>query len=245
MAAMLQLGHFPPVSTIAVGLIAAFSGYTAVYAMNDLVDVTVDRERLALKTKSDAVFHVDEMLVEHPVAQGLIPFKRGLAGWAIFWACLALICAATLNPLCALIFIISACCEVVYCKLLKVTHWKIIPSAIVKATGGLAGIYAVNAEPNPALVVFMFLWLACWEVGGQNIANDIMDMEDDSRVGARTMLTVLGLANRSSSFWRRPLWRHSQGLRFFTGRLPCGRDLPCGSGGYRLFSGSQACEACM
>lgn len=192
MAAMLQLGHFPPVSTIVVGLIAAFSGYTAVYAMNDLVDVTVDRERLALKTKSNAVFDVDEMLVEHPVAQGLIPFKRGLA-WVIFWACLALICAATLNPLCALIFIMSACCEVVYCKLLKVTHWKIIPSAIVKATGGLAGIYAVNAEPNPAFVVFMFLWLACWEVGGQNIANDIMDMEDDSRVGARTMLTVLGL----------------------------------------------------
>ncbi|MGO8879875.1 MAG: UbiA family prenyltransferase [Desulfomonilaceae bacterium] len=192
MAAMLQLGQFPPASTIVIGLIAAFSGYTAVYAMNDLVDVTVDRERLALKKKSDVVFHVDEVLVEHPVAQGLIPFKRGLE-WVIFWTSLALIGAAALNPLCAVIFAISACCEVIYCKLLKVTHWKIIPSAFVKATGGLAGIYAVNPAPNLSFVVFMFLWLACWEVGGQNIANDIVDMEDDGRVGARTMLTVLGL----------------------------------------------------
>ena len=192
MAAMLQLGQFPPVSTIAIGLIAAFSGYTAVYAMNDLVDVNTDKERLALKRKSDVVFHVDEVLAEHPVAQGLIPFKKGLA-WVIFWTSLALIGAAALNPLCAGIFAISACCELVYCKLLKVTHWKIVPSAIVKATGGLAGIYAVNPAPNPSFVVFVFLWLACWEIGGQNIANDIVDMEDDDRVGARTMLTVLGL----------------------------------------------------
>ncbi len=192
MAAMLQLGHFPPVSTIVIGLITAFSGFTAVYAMNDLIDVTVDKERLALKDKSDGVFHVDEVMAEHPVAQGLIPYSKGLA-WAILWASTALVGAFILNPFCALIFVISACCEVIYCKLLKITHLKIIPSAIVKATGGLAGIYAVNPEPNMGFIVFMFLWLACWEIGGQNIANDIVDMEDDHRVGARTMLTVKGL----------------------------------------------------
>lgn len=192
MAAMLWLGHFPALATILVGLLTAFAGYTAVYALNDLVDVNVDRERLALKKKSQAVFHVDEVMAEHPVAQGLIPFKKGLA-WVIFWTVTALIGALILNPFCALIFIISACCEGIYCKLLRITHLKIIPSAIVKATGGLAGLYAVDPNPSLGFAIFLFLWLACWEVGGQNIANDIVDMEDDARVGARTVVTVEGL----------------------------------------------------
>ena len=192
MAAMLQLGHFPPMSTILIGLVTAFAGYTAVYALNDLVDVKVDKERLALKDRSLKVFHVDEIMAEHPVAQGLIPFRKGLA-WVIFWAVIALAGATILNPVCAIIFLASACCEGLYCKLLRITHLKIIPSALVKASGGLAGIYAVNPDPHLSFVAFMFLWLACWEVGGQNIANDIIDMEDDIKVGARTTLSVLGL----------------------------------------------------
>lgn len=192
MAAMLQLGHFPPMSTILIGLVTAFAGYTAVYALNDLVDVKVDKERLALKDRSLKVFHVDEIMAEHPVAQGLIPFRKGLE-WVIFWAVIALTGATILNPVCAIIFLVSACCEGLYCKLLRITHLKIIPSALVKASGGLAGIYAVNPDPPLGFAAFMFLWLACWEVGGQNIANDIIDMEDDIKVGARTTLSVLGL----------------------------------------------------
>ncbi|MFA6223386.1 MAG: UbiA family prenyltransferase [Desulfomonilaceae bacterium] len=192
MAAMLQLGHFPPMPTILIGLVTAFAGYTAVYSLNDIVDVKVDKERLALKDRALKVFHVDEIVAEHPVAQGLIPFKKGLA-WVIFWAVIALTGATILNPVCAMIFLVSACCEGLYCKLLRITHLKIIPSAIVKASGGLAGIYAVNPDPPLGFVAFMFLWLACWEVGGQNIPNDIIDMEDDIKVGARTTLTVLGL----------------------------------------------------
>ena len=192
MAAMLQLGHFPPLFTIILGLITAFAGYTAVYAMNDLIDVNVDRERLALKKKSEAVFHVDEVMAEHPVAQGLIPFSKGFQ-WVGLWALLAMIGAFILNPFCAVLFVLSALCEFIYCKLLKITHLKIIASAIVKATGGLAGIYAVNPTPPIGFVIFIFFWLACWEIGGQNIANDIVDMEDDKQVGARTTLTVMGL----------------------------------------------------
>ena len=192
MAAMLQLGCFPPTSTIFIGLVTAFAGYTAVYALNDLVDVKVDKERLVLKDRALKVFHVDEIMAEHPVAQGLIPFEKGLA-WVIFWAVIALTGATILNPFCAIIFLVSACCEGLYCKLLRITHLKIIPSAIVKASGGLAGIYAVNPDPPLGFVAFMFLWLACWEIGGQNIANDIIDMEDDIKVSARTTLTVLGL----------------------------------------------------
>ncbi|MFC1835363.1 UbiA family prenyltransferase [Thermodesulfobacteriota bacterium] len=193
MGALLCLGHFPAISTIVVGLITAFAGYTAVYALNDLVDAGVDEERLSVKDETKQLFHVDEILVPHPVAQGILPFKKGLA-WCLFWAAVALAGAYWLNPFCALLFLIAAVMEALYCKLLRVSHLKVVPSVIVKSIGGLAGVYAVNPDPSLGLVAVLFLWLAAWEVGGQNVANDIVDMEDDARVAAKTTATVKGLS---------------------------------------------------
>lgn len=192
MAAMLWLGHFPPASIVVVGLITAFAGYTAVYALNDLIDHRVDRERLALRQEARDLFDVDEIMVRHPVAQGMLSFKSGLL-WCILWAVVALVGAWWLNPVCAILFVLSAALEALYCKLLRVTHLKIIPSAAVKSIGGLAGLFAVDPNPSAGFVAVMLLWLAAWEVGGQNIANDIVDMEEDARVAARTTLTVKGL----------------------------------------------------
>ena len=191
MAALLLLGHFPPLSIIVLGLITAFAGYTAVYALNDLIDFNVDDERLKLRTQEKEHFHVDEIMVRHPVAQGLISFNSGVI-WCVGWGIVAIIGAYLLNPFCVVIFGISAVMEWLYCKLLRITHLKFFPSAIVKATGGLAGIYAVNPEPSLGFVAVIFLWLAAWEVGGQNVANDIVDLDDDARVFARTTATVLG-----------------------------------------------------
>lgn len=192
MAALLCLGHFPPASVVVVGLITAFAGYTAVYALNDLVDVNVDRERLALQKTVVQSSTVDEFMMRHPVAQGALPFKSGLA-WAVFWSAIALAGAWWLNPMCAGLFVLSAGLEALYCKLLKVTHLKIAPSVFVKATGGVAGVLAVKPDPDLGFLAVLFLWLAAWEVGGQNIANDIVDMEDDARVAARTTPTVKGV----------------------------------------------------
>lgn len=192
MAALLCLGHFPPVSVVVVGLVTAFAGYTAVYALNDLVDYPVDQERLSLREHSKELFHVDEIMVRHPLAQGLLSYTSGL-WWFISWAVVALVGAWWLNPLCAALFAASACFETLYCKLLRITHLKVVPSAIVKATGGLAGVLAVEPYPSLGFVVVLFLWLAAWEVGGQNVANDIVDLDDDSRVAARTTATVKGL----------------------------------------------------
>jgi len=192
MGALLCLGHFPPVRVMLVGLVAAFAGYTAVYALNDLVDFRIDRERLSLRDHKSDPFDVDAVMVPHPVAQGLLPFSYGLA-WCLFWAAVAVAGALWLNPVCAVLFGISACMEIVYCKLLRITHLKIVPSAIVKATGGLAGVYAVYPSPPPGFVAVLFIWLAAWEVGGQNIANDIVDMVDDAKVAANTTLTVKGM----------------------------------------------------
>ncbi len=192
MGALLLLGGFPPLWVVVVGLVTAFAGYTAVYALNDLVDYRIDQERLSSRTSSDTHFHVDEILVPHPVAQGLLSFRSGLI-WLGFWTLVALAGAYWLNPICCLLLVATAILEALYCKLLRVTHLKIIPSAIVKATGGLAGVFAVSPNPSPAFVAVILLWLAAWEVGGQNIANDIVDMEDDARVGAKTTATVTGM----------------------------------------------------
>ena len=192
MAAMLWLGQFPSASIVIVGLITAFAGYTAVYALNDLVDHRVDRERLRMRDQTERRFDVDEIMVPHPVAQGLLSFGSGLS-WCVFWAVIALVGAWWLNPLCALFFIISAALEAIYCKLLRITHLKIVASAAVKSIGGLVGVLAVDPYPSPGFVALLLLWLAAWEVGGQNIANDMVDMEEDSKVSARTTLTVKGM----------------------------------------------------
>ncbi len=192
MAALMWLGQFPPLSVIVVGLVTAFAGYTAVYALNDIVDYKVDRERLALRGDAHDIYDVDNITVRHPLAQGILPFPWGLA-WLFFWVIVALVGAWWLNPVCAFIFLISASLETVYCRLLKITHLKIIPSAIVKASGGLAGVYAVDPHPSLGFVAVLLFWLAVWEIGGQNIANDIMDMDDDAKVAARTTSTVKGV----------------------------------------------------
>jgi len=192
MAALLWLGDFPSLAVIVVGIATAFAGYTAVYALNDLVDYKVDRERLSLQKDSVELFDVDGIATLHPLAQGVLSFRSGIA-WTIFWALVALAGAWWLNPVCALVFLVSASMETIYCKLLRITHLKIIPSVVVKASGGVAGVYAVDANPSLGFVVMVFLWLAAWEIGGQNIANDIMDMDEDARVTARTTSTVKGV----------------------------------------------------
>jgi 4-hydroxybenzoate polyprenyltransferase len=192
MAALLWLGYFPPVTIVVAGLITAFAGYTAVYALNDLLDHRVDRDRLAFRDGSEKVFHVDEIMVQHPVAQGMLSFKKGLI-WCAAWAVVALIGALWLNPVCAVLFAVSATLEAMYCKLLRITHLKIIPSVAVKSIGGLAGVLAVDPSPSPGFLALLVIWLAAWEVGGQNIANDIVDMQEDSRVSARTTITAKGL----------------------------------------------------
>ncbi|MBI5248981.1 MAG: UbiA family prenyltransferase [Desulfomonile tiedjei] len=192
MAALLCLGSFPPASVILVGLMTAFAGYTAVYALNDLIDFRIDKERLTVTKDPLEVLRVDEVLMRHPVARGALSFRSGII-WFAAWSLIALVGAYWLNPFCALLFLISSSMESLYCKLLRVSHLKIIPSAIVKATGGLAGVYAVAPNPSTGFLAVLFLWLAAWEVGGQNIANDIVDMEEDAKVSALTTLTVLGL----------------------------------------------------
>jgi 4-hydroxybenzoate polyprenyltransferase len=145
-------------------MITVFAGYTCIYALNDVTDYELDRQRMGELLQEPACFDLDCIFVRHPL----------------------------LNPVCAIIFVIGAILEVVYCRLYKVSQWKILIAATVKNLGALAAIFAVNPKPQPQLVVVVFIWIALWEVGGQNVPNDLVDMQEDGKLGAKTIPVVYG-----------------------------------------------------
>ena len=194
LASLLWLGHFPSFKIIALGLITVFAGYTAVYALNDVVGYRSDKKKLQqgnLREIEDCQ-DLDAKLVRHPMARGLLSFKEGLI-WSVAWALLALIGAYLLNPVCVLIFVGGCILETIYCYMWNVSPSRTIVSGVVKAAGPIAAVYAV--DPNPALsfVLILFLLLFFWEIGGQNVPNDWIDLEEDERFGARTIPIRFGL----------------------------------------------------
>jgi len=54
----------------------------------------------------------------------------------------------TLNPFIILILLVGCIFEIAYCKLLKVTHWRILLSGVVKACGPVAAVFAVDSNPR-------------------------------------------------------------------------------------------------
>jgi 4-hydroxybenzoate polyprenyltransferase len=189
--ALLCIGRFPPISTIIIGLITVFAGYACIYALNDVTDYELDRKRMGELPREQACFDLDCIFVRHPLAQGFITFAGGMM-WTALWGFIALVGAALLNPVCAVIFIVGAILEVIYCKFYGYSQWKILIAATVKNLGGLAAIYAVNPEPTLEFIVIVFIWIALWEVGGQNIPNDLVDMGEDRRLGGKTVPVVYG-----------------------------------------------------
>jgi 4-hydroxybenzoate polyprenyltransferase len=190
-AALLCIGRFPPLSTIILGLITVFAGYACIYALNDVTDYELDRKRMEDLPREEACFDLDCIFVRHPLAQGFITFTGGIV-WTALWGFIALVGAALLHPVCAVIFIVGALLEMIYCKFYKYSQWKILIAATVKNLGSLAAIYAVNPDPPLEFIIIVFIWVAFWEVGGQNIPNDLVDMEEDRRLGGKTIPVVYG-----------------------------------------------------
>ena len=76
--------------------------------------------------------------------------------------------------------------------MLQVSHLRTLVSGIVKTLGGLAAVFAVDATPDPGLLLLLFFWLFFWEIGGQNVPNDWHDIEEDTSLQARTVPVSLG-----------------------------------------------------
>jgi 4-hydroxybenzoate polyprenyltransferase len=180
------LGGAPPARTIVMGLVAAFAGYTSVFALNDVIDLKVDREKMAKYRDDRQTFDLDSMGERHPLAQGGLSYGAGLA-WVLAWGILSLVLAWFLRPICAGFLVGAVVLETVYCKLLRVTHWKGLLSGLMVGVGGLAGVWAVTPAPHLGMVIVFFAWAFTWEVGGRNIPNDWSDLEEDKHLGIRTV----------------------------------------------------------
>jgi 4-hydroxybenzoate polyprenyltransferase len=190
--ALLWLGHFPPLPIIVIGIVTTFAGYTAVYALNDVIDYRSDREKAAKVGFSNAGGDLDAIIVRHPMAQGLLSFNEGLC-WALGWTLLALIGAYILNPVCVFIFLCGCALETLYCLLWRISPFRTIVSGAVKTSGALAAVYAVDPQPSGNYLLCLFFLLFFWEIGGQNIPNDGFDVEEDQRLNARTIPVVYGV----------------------------------------------------
>jgi 4-hydroxybenzoate polyprenyltransferase len=190
--ALLWLGHLPPVHIIILGLITTFAGYTAVYALNDVIDFKADKEKAAAGGFAISGSDLDGVLVRHPMAQGLLSFKEGLL-WALAWAILALIGAYILNPVCVLIFLSGCALEIFYCLLWRVSPFRTFVSGAVKTSGAVAAVFAVDPNPAATYLTLLFLLLFFWEIGGQNIPNDWADFDEDRRMNAKTIPIRWGL----------------------------------------------------
>jgi 4-hydroxybenzoate polyprenyltransferase len=191
--ALLVLGSAPSLRIAALGLVSAFSGFTSVFALNDVMDAKVDAEKMANYQKDSEAFDLDSVGTRHPIAQGAL--SRGAAiAWVAAWGILSLVTAFLLKPLCALLLVAAVVLELLYCRLLRVSHWKALLSGIMVAVGGLAGVFAVSAAPAPLAVALFALWAASWEIGGRNIPNDWSDFDEDVNLGLRTLPIRFGRA---------------------------------------------------
>jgi 4-hydroxybenzoate polyprenyltransferase len=190
-AALLCLGYFPPFSVTLVGLITVFAGYTAVYALNDMVDLRMDKEKVGIGGCHDDEDYLDGALIRHPMAKGVLSFSSGLI-WTLGWAAVALTGAYWLNPVCLYIFLAGCVLESIYCKLWQVTPLRTVVNGLVKSLGAIAAAYAVNPAPPFLFLSVLFLWIFCWEIGGQNIPCDWTDIEEDRHFGAQTIPVRLG-----------------------------------------------------
>ena len=189
-AALLWLGTLPSLGVILLGVITVFAGYTAVYALNDVVDYQVDQEKMR-HGGGENEGYLDAIFVRHPLAQGMLTFPEA-AWWVMAWAAVALFGAFILNPVCAYIFLGGCALEALYCRLLRLSHWRSLISGVVKTLGGVAAVLAVDPDPSLFFLAVLFLWLFLWEIGGQNIPADWHDLEEDRKRQARTVPVVLG-----------------------------------------------------
>jgi 4-hydroxybenzoate polyprenyltransferase len=191
-AALMWTDGFHPPEVTALGLLTVFAAYTAVYALNDIIDREADRRKV-LAGYREAGGYLDAVLVRHPLARGLLTTRQALA-WALSWAAVAAAGSLVLNPVCLVLFMGGFAAEIAYCRLACVSPWRALLSGVVKTLGPLAAVLVVDPSPSPLPFALLGLWVFLVEIGGQNVPSDWTDLEEDRKLGAATIPARLGEA---------------------------------------------------
>ena len=192
MGALVATGVLPSQRVIVLGLVAATSGYLAVFSLNDVLDVDIDSAALEAGKGDVQGYDIDTMFLRHPLARGDLSRSASLV-WVTCLGAVSAVSAYLLAPVCLALFVAAVALEVLYCSLRSVTWLKTVVSGLMVGVGGLAG-WAAVAPLSPAALPFLG-FLALWEVGGRNLPNDLADLADlaaDSAVGLTTVATVFG-----------------------------------------------------
>lgn len=189
LAAVLAAGGMPGARVVAIGLVAAWAGFFAVFSLNDVLDRRVDVAALRAGKADVKGYDLDAAFLRHPLAQGTVTLRLSLL-WVAGLTLVAAAGAWLLGPLCLALFGAAVALEVLYCGLRSVTWVKTVISGVMVGSGGLAGWAAVAPLRWSALPVFVFL--ALWEIGCRNLANDLADLGPDRAVGIRTVATTFG-----------------------------------------------------
>lgn len=187
--ALLWLGKFPEFGTILLSIFTAFAAYTAIYALNDLIGIAVDKEKFS--GGINAGYSVEASDMRYPLAQNVLSYRSGWL-WFTGWFAAALVGSYFLNPAIDIILIAAAILEVIYVLLLKVTYLRTFVSGLVKSSGPIAAIFVVDASPSPSLILLILAWVFFWEIGGQNVPADWNDTVEDRRVHAKTIPLQFG-----------------------------------------------------
>jgi 4-hydroxybenzoate polyprenyltransferase len=187
--ALLWLGDFPSLWIIALSIFTAFAAYTAIYALNDLVGLAVDKEKFT--GGINAGYSVEASDLRYPLAQDALSYRNGFI-WFAVWFAVALACSYVLNPFIVVILLAASVLEVLYCVLLKVTYLRTFVSGLVKSSGPIAAIFVVDTNPDLVKVLLVLAWVFFWEIGGQNVPADWNDTVEDKRVNAKTIPLQLG-----------------------------------------------------
>jgi len=146
-AALLWLGDFPHWQIILLSIFTAFAAYTAIYTLNDLVGIAVDREKFTEGGINEG-YSVEASDMRYPLAQNILSYRSGMI-WFAFWFALALVGSYLLNPAIVIILITATVLEVIYCLLLKVTYWRTLISGLVKMSGPIAAVFVVDTILHP------------------------------------------------------------------------------------------------
>lgn len=189
LGAVIALKGIPSLRILILGAVACLAGSYALTALNDTLDVNIDRARFK-KLRDFEAFDVGSLLIRHPLAQGIISYRLALS-WIISLSLVSIVFTYLIKPWLIVLFLLVAILVTLYSYLNTISYWKLLVVAALVVLGSAAGWLAVAPAQSPAFPLFV-LWIFCWEIGGRNIPNDFADVDEDKELGLKTIPVVHG-----------------------------------------------------